>query len=287
MKADTTATHRQRIVRVLAYIESHLDDALSVSVLARRAGFAAYHFQRVFRQVVGESPHRYVQRLRLERAAFRLKRTAQPVTELALDSGYRAHEAFTRAFRSEFGVSPLGYRAGQPWSTGHADSEPTLVTLAPQRMAFVRHVGPYSHAARAFTALRAWAAPRGLLERYPLVGSPLDHKSITAPAQLRYDLGLIIDDSVTDTSEVAERVLRGGKYVRVRHHGPYSGLDALYDFIHATWLPSKGLRSANAPPFEIYLRDPRNLGNASSEPEQPSTDVYVPLCCGLSARSDD
>lgn len=282
MRDDTAATHRKRILRLLTYIESHLDHELPVSLLARRAGLAPYHFQRVFRQVVGESAHRYVQRLRLERAAFRLKRSGEPVTQLAFGSGYRAHEAFTRAFRSEFGVSPLGYRGGQPWSSGRAEAEPTLVTLPPQRIAFVRHVGPYSEAARAFAQLRAWAAPRGLLEGCTLVGTPLDHKSVTAPERLRYDLGLFIDDAVTDTSEVAERVIVGGPYVCIRHRGPYPELDATYDFIYATWLPSRGLQSANAPPFEVYLDNP-----ARTPAHALRTDVYVPLAARRSRPIED
>jgi AraC family transcriptional regulator len=272
MRAETAQAHRYRVVQALAYIESHLDEALSVPELARRFGFSPTHFQRVFRQQAGESPYRYVQRLRLERAAFRLKRTSEAVTELAFASGYRAHEAFTRAFQAEFGASPQAFRGSQPWSVGRMAGPAEIVHVPRRRIAFVRHVGPYAEAGKVFAALRAWAEPRGLLRGASVVGMPLDHKRVTKPERLRYDVGIVLDASVTDTRGIAVRQLRGGRYVRVRHQGTYEELDHTYDFIYAQWLPSKRLSSPNLPPFEVYLDSP-----AVTPAERCRTDVYVPL----------
>jgi len=61
---------------------------------------------RIFRGVVGETVAEHIRRLRLERAAQRLKSGERPVTEIAFEAGYEAHEAFTRAFRARFGASP-------------------------------------------------------------------------------------------------------------------------------------------------------------------------------------
>jgi AraC-like DNA-binding protein len=120
MTTATEQTYRQRILRVQLFIQEHLDEELSLERLARVAHFSPYHFHRIFRALVGEGVNEHVRRLRLESAAVDLKNTGRTVLEIALDAGYGTHEAFTRAFRQMFGVSPSQYRAGQhplysPW----------------------------------------------------------------------------------------------------------------------------------------------------------------------------
>src|SRR5436190_9441013 len=110
MRADTEQTYKQRVLRVLVHIQQHLDDALDLDELATVAHFSPYHFHRVFRGMVGESVMEHVRRLRLERAAHRLKFGDQPVTRIAFDAGYETHEAFTRAFGAMFGESPSQFR---------------------------------------------------------------------------------------------------------------------------------------------------------------------------------
>ena len=97
----------ERLLPVLVYIQARLDEDLSLAVLAAEASLSPHHFHRMFRGLVGETPERYCQRLRLERAAFQLLvyRRAS-ILETALDCGFKNHETFTRAFGQHFGVSP-------------------------------------------------------------------------------------------------------------------------------------------------------------------------------------
>lgn len=99
------------ITRVLEYIQAHLDEELTPSMLAREACFSQHHFHRVFRVVVGESVMDHIRRLRLERAAYQLKADGgSSVGRIALDAGYGAQEAFTRIFNAYFGMSPKAFR---------------------------------------------------------------------------------------------------------------------------------------------------------------------------------
>src|ERR1035438_7696056 len=111
MKTSTAADYHERILRTLAHIQAHLDDAPDLDELACVACFSPYHFHRVFRGLVGEPVQEHVRRLRLERAAHRLKLQDEAVTSVALDAGYESHEAFTRAFHNMFGMSPTQFRA--------------------------------------------------------------------------------------------------------------------------------------------------------------------------------
>ena len=106
MKPDTERDYKERILKVLIHIQEHLDEPISLEDLGRVAHFSPFHFHRVFRGMVGESVKEHVRRLRLERAAHRLKFGEEAVTRIALDAGYETHESFTRAFKSLFGESP-------------------------------------------------------------------------------------------------------------------------------------------------------------------------------------
>jgi len=78
--------------------------------LAASARLSAYHFLRCFEDLTGTTPHQYLLRTRLRRAALRLKRESTKIIEIAMDCGFGDVTNFNRAFRAEFGMSPRSYR---------------------------------------------------------------------------------------------------------------------------------------------------------------------------------
>jgi AraC family transcriptional regulator len=106
----THASHQERVLAALVHVQDHLDDPLTFENLAHLTATAPHHFHRLFRALVGEAPAEHIRRLRLERAAHRLKVGSTPIVEVALEAGYGSHEAFTRAFTRTFGTSPSEFR---------------------------------------------------------------------------------------------------------------------------------------------------------------------------------
>ncbi|HON78363.1 MAG TPA: AraC family transcriptional regulator [Spirochaetota bacterium] len=100
-----------RINRVIDYIENHLDEPMTLDILAGVAHFSPYHFHRIFSSMVGEPLYKFIQRLRLEKAATLLIVNGNdPVTRIAYDCGFSNSSAFARAFREHFGVSAGQWR---------------------------------------------------------------------------------------------------------------------------------------------------------------------------------
>ncbi|MCC6573167.1 MAG: helix-turn-helix domain-containing protein [Planctomycetes bacterium] len=112
VKEATLAAHRQGVLRALNLAIKSSDRGATLSQLAEAACLAPHHFHRVFRQMTGRGVGEHVRSLRLVRAALELRLGAQEVTALALDAGYESLEAFSRAFKREFGCSPSDYRKG-------------------------------------------------------------------------------------------------------------------------------------------------------------------------------
>jgi len=96
--------------RLSGVVLESLDQEQDANGLARRAYRSRTQFYRVFRAMIEETPVAMRRRLLLERAAWQLSRTQLPVTEISLNANYGSLEAFTRAFRKAFGVSPSLYR---------------------------------------------------------------------------------------------------------------------------------------------------------------------------------
>lgn len=108
---SSDARHHRCISSVLRHLEGELSEPHSIAELARLASLSPYHFLRVFKEVTGTTPHRWLTRARLRDAARRLATGCERITQVALDVGFEDLSNFVRSFRAEFGVSPRAYRA--------------------------------------------------------------------------------------------------------------------------------------------------------------------------------
>jgi AraC family transcriptional regulator len=101
---------RHRFTRVLDYIDANLERDLTIDVMASIACLSRYHFGRLFKQAVGQSPHRYVSVKRLERAKALLIESDRTLVDIALALSFSCQANFTRAFRRVTGQTPGQYR---------------------------------------------------------------------------------------------------------------------------------------------------------------------------------
>ncbi|KAA6460311.1 helix-turn-helix transcriptional regulator [Acidobacteria bacterium AB60] len=104
------ASSLARITRVLRRIEAEPEAPCSLRDLAAEARLSPFHFLRCFESVAGATPHQYLLRLRLRRAAIRLKEEKTRILDIALDCGFGDVSNFNRSFRAEFGKTPRVYR---------------------------------------------------------------------------------------------------------------------------------------------------------------------------------
>lgn len=109
--ACSTVQHLKQIQQTLDYIETQLKGPLSLQILARVAAFSPYHFHRVFQALVGEPVMEYVRRRRLSEAGQELlTNPGKRTLDLALEYQFSSQEAFIRAFRRSFGMTPGEFR---------------------------------------------------------------------------------------------------------------------------------------------------------------------------------
>jgi len=115
------------ILRSLATIETNILEKLTVEALAGDIHFSKRHYQRLFREIVGDSVMHYVARRKITLAAKELATTNATILEIALKYGYESHEGFTRSFQSIMGVSPSKYRTYHLSPTSHQKPRGELI----------------------------------------------------------------------------------------------------------------------------------------------------------------
>lgn len=106
------------ISEVVEYIESCIGESLQLSELSSRAGISDFHFNRMFKTVTGVTLKQYILGRKLTNAIEQLKSTNKSVIDIAMDLGFQYPEVFSRAFKKQFGVSPVSFREMQPLLEG-------------------------------------------------------------------------------------------------------------------------------------------------------------------------
>ena len=297
MKPDTRSYYARAIQTAIEHIASHLDDALELEALACIACLSPFHFHRVFRGMVGETPLELTRRLRLERAAWKLKDRQRAITEIAFDAGYETHEAFTRAFRSAYSTPPSGFRLRKyprieiaaacgilfttdgvipafiPRDSGGLTMNVEIKNMPELRVATVRHVGPYNQIPKAFERLGAIAGPAGLIaQSSAMIAIYHDDPESTPQEQLRSDAALAVPEDITLPEGLVEQHIAGGRYAKTIHVGPYEQLGDTWARFLGEWVPASGNRIGDGVSYEIYQNTP-----AQVPVQELRTELYVPL----------
>jgi len=259
------------VAKALWFIESHFAGEVTLAEISDIAGVSRFHMVRVFGMTTGHSVMRYVRGRRLSEAAKALAKGAPDILMVALDAGYGSHEAFTRAFRDQFGLTPDMVRAGgtvnnlllvEPVNM----DETSKTTLAEPRIEDGRALLVAGLGAR-FTFDNLSGIP-ALWQRFHehLGHVPGQVGRIaygvcynTDDTGFDYIAGVEVTDFGSLPTEFARVRIPEQRYAVFTHREHVSTVRGTFMAIFNDWLPKSGYRSADAPVFERYDErfDPR------------------------------
>jgi len=272
------------VAKALWYIENNFAGELTLDQIANVAGVSRYHVSRAFGEAIGRPITRYVRGRRLTEAAKALASGAADILALALESGYGSHEAFTRAFRDEFGQTPESVRAQR-----HLDNIELVEAVIMNHSVLEDIEQPRFESRKAFLVA-------GLSVRYDYetcgAGIPAQWQRFgphigNVPGQIgsdAYGVRYNSDDSGLDylcgvevgefsklSPELSRVRVPANRYAVFTHRGHISAIRSTWATIWNKWLPKSGHQIADAPDFERY--DSRfDARTGSGEVE-----IWVPL----------
>ncbi len=254
-------------LKALWYIESHLGDALTLDEIAAIGGVSRFHMVRAFAAATGLSVMRYVRARRLSEAARALAGGAPDILNLALEADYGSHEAFTRAFRDHFGVTPEAVRAASCVDKLRLqepimmDSTLTENLQAPRfetgKAMLVAGVGErYNHANGGTAAIPGqWQRYHQKVDEIPdRVGNVAYGVCCNGDDSGNFDYiaGVEVSDFSNLPREFSRVRIPEQKYAVFTHSEHISTIRRTVNTIWNHWLPESGLCVADAPNFERY-----------------------------------
>jgi len=282
------------IRKVLEFIQMNLSEELSLQRLSAIANYSPFHFQRIFTEVIGESPKQYIIRLRLERAAHYLKVfPGLTISDLADKSGFSSLATFSRAFQNYFSVSAVEYRnmtndeyrkfckinskkcktsmintpdlCIRDFSLDEIMEWKNKVDISTKRLQgfnviYISTCLDKSDAVSlAFRKLCNWAEPRGLLNAETrFIGTLLDIPFITSVEKCRYWAGITFPAAIKLPKDASVAQIPDGIYANYRLNGNLvTTVKSLAWFSHC-WLAENGYSIREILGYEVYSENPAN-----------------------------
>lgn len=282
MKNITYNNYVQRINKVVAYINNHLDETLDLKTLANEAALSDFHFHRIFKALKGEAIGGYITRLRLEATARLLRYTALTIEEIAFNIGYETPASLSKAFKKQYGISPTEYRTNKDTyimkkeiiNPDLALKEPKIVTLEPKNLIYVALTGAYGSLDYGKAYEQLWAvikAQKLFTKGIESICISYDDPKITEGSLQRSDVCLAIHKPASPQDEVSCKTLAGGKYAVFFYQGSYENLSQVYDTA-VRWVIDHQYTLREEPFFEKYLNDARRTPK-----EKLKTEIYIPI----------
>lgn len=275
----------RRFFKSIEFIEANLYDEISVHDIAAASHYSTYHYSRVFKALVGDTPKEYLRKRRLTLAAKRLLTEDVGILDLALDCQFDSQEAFTRAFKTLFNMTPAQYRKinepfrllyKKPFSEADMDFLQSGISMVPDiiEQPTMKVVGIASQYDDGDLSLpKLWSAFRPYRDKIPnRVGS--DFFGIYENYEESEDnttFVYVCSAQVANFDEVPDgmitRELEAQTYARFTHIGPLAKLEDTLRYIWGSWLPKSDYEYAEKPDFELL---PAGFNDAD-----PNNHIYL------------
>jgi len=282
--------------KAIIFIENNLYEPISPRNVANEVSYSYYHFHRYFHVMMGETISEYIRFRRLTEAAKSLLYTEKRILDIAVSLHFKSHEAFTRAFKNRYGVTPKQYRNNRIdtliGNTMQLDANELLhrsskITLTPEII-----IVP----SKTIMGIRfeTSIANNQSIKQWDILSKQVTKMKNTSANSNRYsffeannncEIELFNEDSLTtefigiefdNTSIASNKMLikefSGGKYAKFVHTGTVNTLYMTYRYIWGTWFANSNKQLDMRDDFECYTE--RFLGTKS---DKSQIDIYFPI----------
>jgi AraC family transcriptional regulator len=293
IKNDIPKACRERVDKVINYILKNMNDDLSLNTLSNIANYSPFHFQKLFKLIMDESPKQYIIRLRLETAIHLLLiHPHKSIFEISMDCGFSSPAVFSRAFKNYFGISSQEMRLSaflKKSSHGKGGQFPFTHNSE-------EHSGKSTKRTdQIIIQIKKIEAITGIYLLAPFGDMPKIQKSFKEIMQLAETNDLMIDSSkicgilsphernnyktfvaintaqlIPDKFFVTE--IRSGKYATFKVKGDFKNTIKAGEYFYHHWLPDSGYKIADILGFEMFAENPSKIIYEKIERE-----IFIPV----------
>ncbi|RXK10022.1 hypothetical protein CRV05_06495 [Halarcobacter bivalviorum] len=273
----------KQILKVLHYIETHLDDELSINTLAKIAGYSPFYFCKIFKASVGESVMSYALRLKINKASTNIINTKNSIIEIAFDIGFETPNGFNKAFKKVFNMTPTEYRSK------HVEllckykenrmKQPEIKYRETVYVIYNTKYGAYENSVCTAWDELIWKLDSqnriNILSNSELFGICYSDPETTPENEIRYDAAISCKKEEVDTfieKGFYVKKIEGGKFATLSYFGKDETNRVWMDLF--SWIVENNLSNQckNIPPFEKYLNWSPEISD-----EEIIKEIYIPL----------
>lgn len=297
--------YKERIDRVVKYIEDNSNQKLNLDILAGVSNFSKYHFTRIFTSIVGVTPVAFVNRERLQKAVYLLVETNKTILEISNQCGFESVSTFNALFKKHYSKTPSDVRNNLRKNSNFSlhlsnkqeelfslqdynrkkengllkrawENMITIKQLPEHEVAYVRHVGSYLDTRVAWDKLGRWASQQGLTsENQHFIGISLDDGNLVDEFACRYDAYVTLPsgfDRQKHKMHVEFKTLPGGMYALYPYYDTIDRFVLAYQNVFGLWLPNSEYDADDRSCLEFCLNDP-----AKDQEGKCKVDLYIPI----------
>ena len=292
-----------RLNTAITFIEANLSEKLSLEIISEKAYFSPFHFHRLFKIIVGETVHNFINRKRIEKAAsYLLHQKEKNITLVAEKVGFSNLSSFSKSFKKFYGISPNKFKKESPekyskiyktdskngkvtitfeqyicninnaleWLKMNAKTE--IKKVARLDLATISHKGKMEAIGSVYNKLVKWATPKGLInEQTRMVTIYHDSPKITDPNNLRMSACIVLNDPIELDGEITLKILSPTKCIVSRLEITPFEFQKAWESSFA-FMIENGYKKSEVDPFEIYYN------NAAEHPENKFiVDLCIPI----------
>jgi len=280
----------QRLLSVINYLDNPKNNGSTADDIAAAAFYSYRNINRIFKTYFNKSIGKYHKEKLLEEGAKKLVYTDQSISSIAISLGYNDLQAFNKAFKKNYDLSPAQFRTEKRQSfqqelekimeeRGTEINSLTYerLTLPSFKAICIPIYGVYSDEKinAAFETLEHFAKQHELLnEQTIFFGEIKEEEAITKAENIRYTAGVILSDfpKVEPENFIQYQVYAGGQYVSFLHQGNRDNIDKTYENIFAHWLMKNEFELVDGSFLQLYIND-----EADTPIENLETLLYLPI----------
>jgi AraC family transcriptional regulator len=277
----------ERIHKVVKFIEQNLAKDLSLDDLAQLACYSPFHFQRIFKELMGETPKQLIKRLRLETAAHSIVLYPETsILEVAFQTGFNSLEAFSRAFKDYYSISPDFFKKSNeeeklkiiqnpqlsekfldsPSSflsnhINHSEFKDLYIEVVKrpvQKLVYIQtYLSDLPEINKVFKKIKQWVNSRELVStESKLFGLIRDYPLFTPLDKCRYLVCMSVEKQPELSGVVNYMEFSVGKYATFQVTGSISKVIQAISYIVHFWLPENGYQLDPQPVTQVPLQNP-------------------------------
>ena len=271
-KKETTLIHSKIANEMMNYINTYIDSPINIDEMALEFKISKFHFQRIFKEQMGENIYESIKSIRLQKASnLLLTNQASSISKIASQCGYSSATSFLRAFKQRFDQTPKEWRKGgyKDYSNkilnlcssisliGKNDicKEPIIVKIEQKVAYYIREKGHGNNSNKSWQKLKAWVYSNNI-KNYFQIGIYHDNPIITKPQDCHYVAAIVINEKdILKESNLPYFSLYSGLCAEFSFEGKYEDILKLIQWVYHYWLPNSGYEATTIPSYIRFFKN--------------------------------